>query len=214
MARPKRPALVKKTLKAGVQSIGQKRPFTRDDLQLIRAALKARTKDDDPQVVRNAVREIALLEVALSTCLRSSDLLKLTVDDVTFGPTVMRTMNVQMRKTSRVLNVSINDKAAAALTAWIALLREESPGYHDRLWTFRREHYGDIVKTWAGYAQLDPKHYSTHSLRRSTPSHIYDKTKNAAACAKLLGHTALAHTMAYLGVGTKEAQELKEQHEL
>jgi site-specific recombinase XerD len=182
------------------QSIGQKRPFTREQVQLIRVNLLAQTGTI-------GWRQMALFELAISTCLRASDLLRLTVGEVARQEKVP----VMQKKTRRVVLAVVSGEAQAAVHA---LVEERNLGPKDRLFPFSREFYGQLVKDWARLAHLDPRHYSTHSMRRTKPAHIYRMTKNVRVAQELLGHTDLSHTGAYLGIGVDEAHEISEEHKL
>jgi integrase len=172
--------------------VGQRRPFTPRELQAIRYALEQE---------RNA-RDLALFNTAIDTMLRASDLLALKVEDVV----------LQQQKTKIGTVVTLSDKTRRALAHWIAV-SFKAPG--DYLFTGERRHsplsrsqYARLVKTWATYARLDPRHYSTHSMRRTKSSVIYDKTRNLAACQKLLGHKSIGSTAAYLGVDQRQALDI------
>jgi integrase len=65
-----------------------------------------------------------------------------------------------------------------------------------------------IVKAWATAADLDPRRFSGHSTRRTKPTLLYTKTRDVKACAQILGHQNLGHTIAYIGADTKAALDL------
>ena len=55
----------------------------------------------------------------------------------------------------------------------------------------------------------DTSEYSTHSIRKTKPSVIYDKTHNVdAAVRRLLGQSSVTATSSYLGVTDNSALEL------
>ena len=54
----------------------------------------------------------------------------------------------------------------------------------------------------------DVSRYSTHSLRKSKPTVIYNRTKNVDAVGRLLGQSSVTATSAYLGVKDNSALEL------
>ena len=58
---------------------------------------------------------------------------------------------------------------------------------------------------------LDPAAYGTHSMRRTKPTLIYQRTKNLRAVQLLLGHTKLESTVRYLGVEVEDALAISEQ---
>jgi site-specific recombinase XerC len=60
---------------------------------------------------------------------------------------------------------------------------------------------------------LDPSRYGTHSMRRTKPTLVYQRTKNLRAVQLLLGHTRLESTIRYLGVEVQDALEISEQTE-
>lgn len=192
------------------QSKGQKRPFTQEQVQLIRMSLTARLTYPGS---RGSAQQLALLETAISTCLRASDLLALTVDDVAGPVMALRpdTVAVKQQKTKRVVSTRLGAKAVQALHRWIT---EANLGPRDRLFKFTRQYYGRIVKDWARLAHVEPRHYSTHSMRRTQPAHLYKRTNNVKAAAELLGHTNVAHTGAYLGLSTEDAHKLATEHEV
>jgi integrase len=65
-----------------------------------------------------------------------------------------------------------------------------------------------MVKGWAEMAGLDARRFSGHSMRRTKVTVVYNKTKDVRACAQLLGHANLGHTIAYLATDTTAALEL------
>lgn len=67
---------------------------------------------------------------------------------------------------------------------------------------------------WARYAWLALRDYSTHRLRRTKSSMVYEKTRNLAACRELLGHKSISSTAAYLGVDERQALDLAKKIEV
>ena len=184
---------------------GQMQPFKPDALALIRAKLKA----------HNDRRQLALLAAGVDTCLRSGDLLRLTVADLTDHLGAVRErFTVAQDKIGRPVAVTLTSTTRETLAAFIAASGKFPDDYlftpaglpHGRHITtamFRR-----IVKSWCGIANLDPRHYSGHSLRRTKPAHVYAHTRNVAAVSKMLGHTNLANTLGYLAITDNEVADL------
>jgi integrase len=153
--------------------------------------------------------QLALLEVAISTCLRAGDLLSLTWAQVLREDgTVNERLPVKQQKTHKVVEVRLGDRARNALMAWSAGRTTE------RVFPFTRQHYGNLVKVWARMAHLNAEFFSTHSLRRTHPAHVHKRTGNAAACAHMLGHTNLGHTIRYLGVDVTSAHKVATENEI
>jgi site-specific recombinase XerC len=63
-------------------------------------------------------------------------------------------------------------------------------------------------------AGLDSSGYGRHSLRRTKPAQIYQKTGNLRAVQLLLGHTKLKSTVRCLGIEVDDALSSSEQVEL
>jgi integrase len=182
--------------------IGIRRPFTMEQVQLIRAALTA----------KNDIRGIALFETALSTCLRSCDLLRLRIQDVVSQGEVVLYFIAKQRKTKTSVRCNLLPKARAALAAWIALKKLELPA--ERLWKLDRRRYGQLVKSWAAMAYLDPRFYSTHSMRRTRPTYIHKQTGSHEIPRKMLGHANLARTSVYLSVGEQDVADVLQQYDM
>ena len=71
------------------------------------------------------------------------------------------------------------------------------------------QQYAKIVKKWMHSIGVeDVSQYSTHSLRKSKPTVIYNRTKNVDAVRRLLGQSSVTATSAYLGVTDNSALEL------
>ena len=71
------------------------------------------------------------------------------------------------------------------------------------------QQYAKIVKKWMHSIGVeDVSQYSTHSLRKSKPTVIYNRTKNIDAVRRLLGQSSVTATSAYLGVTDNSALEL------
>lgn len=188
-------------------------PFTREDVASIRTKLTS----------KGSPRDLALFETALSTLLRASDVVRLTVGDVSKASgDIAEVATVRQKKTSQPVTVPLTATAQAALATHIATHRLTS---HAHLFTnasnsgrgkpLSTAAFRQLVKTWsdlAGYT--DTTRFSGHSLRRTRPAIIYRETRNIVACAHLLGHSSVAHTEAYLGVGRDEALALSRQFEI
>jgi site-specific recombinase XerD len=183
------------------RAIGAMRPFTLEQVQLIRMALKS----------KGDIRGLALFETGIATVLRASDLLKLHVRDVLSDGSMVESFDVRMCKTGRNVHVWLTEAAKGALATYIATEKLDAP---DRLWTIGRLRYSQIVKEWARMAHADPRFYSTHSIRRTTPTHIHKTTGSHEIPRQLLGHSSLARTVVYLGVEKEQVRIVKKLNEM
>ncbi len=72
-----------------------------------------------------------------------------------------------------------------------------------------QKQYSRIVKGWVGsLGILNVGDYATHSIRRTKSSLIYQKTQNVEVCRRLLGHSNVTATSAYLGIEDSDALEV------
>ena len=165
-------------------------------------------------------RDLALFSTAIDTMLRASDLLALSVADVTdHEGNVKEEFTVRQCKTGIGTLVGISPETHAALARWIAyaerkpwqpLFSGHRGGPNSALSDspLSKVQYRNLVKKWVTAARLDPADYSSHSLRRTKAAIIYEKTKNIEAVRELLGQTSVAATSAYLNVGKRQALDL------
>jgi integrase len=196
--------MAKKT-KTKPRARGQMQPFDPRSLALIRETLRA----------RGNLRELALLAVGVDSLLRSRDLLQLTVTDVTDHLGAVRErFAVTQGKTKKSISVTLTPRTRETLAAFIKSA-EKLPG--DFLFTPVKDPHGRwlstamfrrVIKNWCKIANLDPRRYSGHSLRRTKAAFIYQHTRNVAAVSHLLGHTSLSNTLNYLGVTDVEVGDL------
>lgn len=186
-------------------------PFTREQLHLIGASLKA----------AGATRDIALLSTGVDTLLRCGDLVRLRVGDVTTHTGEIRlALDVQQDKTEQSVTVHLTPQTRQALAA---LIKQAGKFAGDYLFTREGAPHGGhlsevmlrrLVKGWAGICCLNSKEYSGHSLRRSKAAFIYEETKNVEICRQMLGHSSLAQTMKYLGVDKKKVADVAMKYDI
>jgi integrase len=127
---------------------------------------------------------------------------------------VVEEFQVQQQKTGDGVRVALSPNTIEILMRWIA---ESGKGKDDYLFTglrrsqhkaITREGYRLLVKQWMKSANLDPAPYSTHSLRRTKASIIYDQTQNVEAVRILLGQHSVSSTSHYLGLGKSDALKI------
>ena len=186
------------------KSPGQKAPFDREDVKIIKRFLEK----------EGNTRDLALFSVAIDTMLRAVDLLALKVEDVTDNArNVLEEFTVQQKKTGDGNIVTLGAASREALTQWI---RESGKLSYDYLFTGRNHtekpitgrRYRNIVKGWAKLARLDEKQFSSHSLRRTKAAAVFRATNNVEVVRELLGHSSVSSTSAYLNIGKKKALEI------
>jgi integrase len=149
--------------------------------------------------------------------LRSVDILKLTVGEISNHKGEIKSeVILKQKKTGVGHEVIIADETKQYLKDLISLenkydddfLFSGGRGVTQPLTTRR---YRDLVKLWVSLLGLDPSLYSTHSLRRTRASLIYNKTNNIEAVRILLGQKSVTSTSSYLGLEKKKAIEISKE---
>jgi integrase len=181
---------------------GQMRPFSPDQIAMLETLLR---QDGSA----TALRDLALLRVGIDTMLRSSDLVALTVADVAHDGKIVAEFGIRQKKTGKTVHCDLSEKTRGILAEWLSVNSEFSPA--SRIFAITTRQHQRIVKQWCGLLKLDGSLYSTHSVRRTKPAHLYAKTKNLAAVKELLGHANVAATGVYLGVTNEDARVLARQ---
>jgi integrase len=194
------------------KSVGQKKPFTPRQIEMLREFL----------VNGNKTMELTLLNTGISTMLRASDLLKLRVGDVLdWKGNIKEEINIKQKKTSTSHVVALSESTQESLKKWI----DESKKYEDD-YLFTAKHstskkfntkpmdrvtYANIIKRWCKLLHLDPGNYSTHSLRRTRAALMYKQGINIEIIRRSLGQKSISSTQEYLGIQQEEAMDINKQ---
>lgn len=151
--------------------------------------------------------DLALLTVGLDTLLRSCDLLRLTVADVTYATGQLRAeLPLQQCKTKARVTPVLTASTQKHLARWIEFSGKQRDDY---LFTrfkpndappITHKHLVSLIKTWAAWLDLPPDDYAAHSLRRSKAVALYRAGAPIAELSEALGHKSEASTLRYLGV--------------
>ncbi|MFQ5334930.1 MAG: tyrosine-type recombinase/integrase [Flavobacteriales bacterium] len=189
--------------------VGQKRPLKLQEIWTIRIRLQ----------MANRIRDLALFNLAIDSKLRSCDLVKLRVRDITHGRAIAKRAMVMQQKTKQPVQFEITKQTRDAIESWINQAKLINDDYLFKSRYRGSPHlstrqYARIVESWVSEIGLDSAEYGTHSIRRTKASLIYRRTKNLRAVQLLLGHTKLESTVRYLGIEVDDALELAEQTEV
>ncbi|MEQ5399104.1 tyrosine-type recombinase/integrase [Providencia rettgeri] len=189
--------------------IGQKRPLKISHIWGIRIRLELEGK----------IRDLALFNLALDSKLRGCDLVKLRVSDVAYGSSVSSRATVLQQKTGSPVQFDLTKGTRDSVAAWIRMAQLQSVDYIFQSRVGSAQHistrqYNRIFHGWIEKLGLDNSLYSTHSMRRTKPYLIYQKTKNLRVIQLLLGHKKLESTVRYLGIEVDDALEISESIEV
>jgi integrase len=184
---------------------GVKKPFRLEEIWRIRTRLE----------IENSLMQLALLNLAIDSKLRASDLLPLKVCDISSQERMFARVKLIQQKTDVEVQFEVTARTQQSLMKWIfvadlktsdylfpSLRRNEQP--------ISYSYYRSLVRSWASNIGLDPNLYGTHSMRRTKATLVYAKTKDIRAVQLLLGHTRVDNTIRYLGVELEDAITLSE----
>jgi integrase len=184
---------------------GVKKPFRLEEIWRIRTRLE----------IENSLMQLALLNLAIDSKLRASDLLPLKVCDISSQERMFARVKLIQQKTDVEVQFEVTARTQQSLMKWIfvaalktsdylfpSLIRNEQP--------ISYSYYRSLVRSWASNIGLDPNLYGTHSMRRTKATLVYAKTKDIRAVQLLLGHTRVDNTIRYLGVELEDALTLSE----
>lgn len=179
-------------------SIGRKESLSINEIQLIKNYLNSK---NDPK----SIRDLAIISFALDTMLRSVDLLKLKVSDISDNDWNFKNIIEIKQKNGKVM-VEMSENTMKSVIRWI---QTSDKGLDDYLFTglthnksnspISRVAYGNIIKERiVEILDLDEDEYNTHSLRRTKAVLVYERTGNIEVVRQLLGHASIATTSLYL----------------
>jgi len=173
-------------------------------------------------------RDRALFLCGIDSMLRSSDLRHLKVADLLDSAGhVKDECSITQQKTKRTVTFTLSETTRHAIGHWIQV---SNKGNRDYLWTGRTKKYGKLgelngkpisqvqyqrlVKRWLEDLGVAADDYSTHSLRKTKASAIYENTKNVEAIRQLLGHSSVSATSHYLGIEKAQALDIAREHKM
>ncbi len=150
---------------------------------------------------KSGVRDYAILELALQTGLRRSEICSLTIDDIKFSTrTTVGYAQVQKGKGGKARSVVLNNAAQKALKEYLAL-RPKDTGHsqiflNNRLKPCNPAAISAIFKKYMKKAGINDA--SFHSLRHTFATHSLRKGTNIIVVQEALGHQSLTTTQKYV----------------
>jgi len=167
-------------------------------------------------MIEGRTRDLAMFNLAIDSKLRGCDVVAIKVEDVAPNGYTIDRATVRQRKTGRPVKFELTDQTRQAVDDY---LKDTGKKPGDFLFTSRRaigrgltaRQYARLVSEWVASIGLDPRIYSTHSLRRTKVTLIYRRTGNLRAVQLLLGHTKIESAVRYLGIEVDDALAIAEQ---
>ena len=186
-------------------NFGRKLPLTKSEAQAIQRHLQCQKR----------WRDLALFMLGVDSLLRSSDLLKLRVRDVTDNHGQIRTyLSQRQKKTKRPVECYLSAPTRGAVAHWIVVTDKSA---NDFLFTRLKSRkdlntpisstmYRLLVKQWVEVIGLDPTRYSTKSLRKSRVRPILEAANHDYQVPQiLLGHADIRSTIHYAAIAEETA---------
>jgi len=164
----------------------------------------------------NELHEL-LLNLSVDLMLRGGDLLRLRVSDVlTVSGTVKSEVKIKQQKTKKTtLSIPLSKNSINVIKKYIVGRDMDDFVFRSQFSHFTNKplsifQYSRIVKKWMGeHLGLDDvSSFSTHSLRKTKSSVIYQKTQSVEIVRRLLGQSSVTATSAYLGIEDSDALEV------
>ena len=153
--------------------------------------------------------------------LRASDLLNLKVRDITYRDgSIRRKWRRKQQKNKRGVFPALTPETADYVKHWLTVSGKQPSDYVFTRFKpvngrpITRAWYAVLVKDWAELLGHPREDYSTHSMRRSKPIHLYQQGERVADLSKMLGHKTEAATLDYLGITQKRAEAVTLRHRL
>ena len=165
-------------------------------------------------VCRDDPRNAAMIEILLQTGLRVSELVDLTMHDITRSePDTIAYLAVRQAKGKKDRMVPLNSRAEKALKRWIKVRPETEYPHVFLSKRGKKPLYSADVRTMLHryYAQADIHGATVHTLRHTFCTHHAAKGTNLVVIQRAAGHASLTTTQRYLHlVDRLMAEQLEE----
>jgi site-specific recombinase XerD len=150
---------------------------------------------------KSSIRDYAILELALQTGLRRSEICSLTLDDMEFSTrTTVGHVRVREGKGGKERTVTLKNVAERAIKEYMTV-RPEETGYKEIFLNNRLKPCSPMVisAVFKKYMEKAGIHgASFHSLRHTFATHSLKKDTNIIVVQEALGHKSLTTTQKYI----------------
>lgn len=168
--------------------VGQKSPLRLKEIWAIRIRLQ----------LAERLRELALFNLAVDSKLRSCDLVKLRVRDVTRGDRVAARAIVMQQKTGRPVQFEITEQTRESVAAWISCARRRPEDFlfPSRLRSsphLSTRQYARIVRGWSERLDSTRQHMAPHAAPHQGDTHISEDEESADRAAVARAFEAREH---------------------
>ncbi|SMG41246.1 site-specific tyrosine recombinase XerD [Cedecea sp. NFIX57] len=162
------------------------------------------------------LRDKAMLEVLYATGLRVSELVGLTMSDISLRQGVVRVIG----KGNKERLVPLGEEAVHWIEEYLKYARPELLNGQsldvlfpsNRAQQMTRQTFWHRIKHYAVLAGIDSEKLSPHVLRHAFATHLLNHGADLRVVQMLLGHSDLSTTQIYTHVATARLRQLHQQH--
>lgn len=162
------------------------------------------------------LRDKAMLELLYATGLRVSELISLTMENISLSQGAVRIIG----KGSKERLVPMGEEAIEWLETFLRLARSyllkgrssDVIFPSDRGQKMARQTFWYRIKYYARLAGIDPQILSPHVLRHAFATHLINHGANLRVVQILLGHSDLSSTQIYTYVANERLKQIHSQH--
>lgn len=204
---------IKKGKNNDLQRINQNRILLteRDFKKILNAA---RNYEINNKLGRQSVsfenRDVAILELFMTTGMRESALANINIDDINFND-----MSITIIDKGDIMHkCSMSDELATTISDWIDEREYYVEDKNIKTNALFISEKGNRISTDAIYDMIKKytkialgKELSPHKLRAGFISILYKKTKDIEFCRRAVGHSNIATTQRYITTSNKEKEE-------
>lgn len=159
------------------------------------------------------LRNELLFVLGINTGLRISDILALTIADVSTQKGVVDRLELREKKTKKKRMIALSKKTCRLIERYI---EEERPAAHQDEALFRSQKGGKAISRQHAYDILNQaarsvgvtERIGTHSLRKTFGYFAYKQGIDLAMIQKLLNHSSQTETLRYIGITQEQMDEV------
>lgn len=165
---------------------------------------------------KNKERDFCMILMFLNSGLRVSELVDIDIPDIRLDNTL-----VVRGKGAKERTIYLSNSVSQAIDKYLLVRPEPKEGHEDALFLSERKirispnTVGYTVKKFIKKANLDPKKYSTHKLRHTAATLMYQHGDvDIRSIQEILGHESVATTEIYTHVSNKMLKKAVESNPL
>lgn len=185
--------------------------LTEDEVKQLRQTLRDAAALARARGSQLAVRDQLIIELALGTGLRVSELADLRVQDL-YIKKGQHALHVRNGKGGKDRVVQFSSKLKKLILEYLDYRKSDSPYLFPSKRGEQITRFGisQVFKQWAQRSGL-PSHYSIHSLRHTYATNLYKASGyNLRLVQQQLGHSSVSTTSVYSGVVSKDLDDALE----